>query len=325
MFRTLLKAGLVTVFSATIARAQAPAAVEPGAVPVPAQSAKPQTLVERAPTAEVLEKLALGDRAFEAKDFRAALFHYEDAAYLQPGYLASRLKMARAYLALRYPAQAADQAELVLAADPGNPEAAALLNEARNTRGRPMLGSAVSAPVAAAEEPKVPQRIVRATPPAPAVGGASAAPATAPVAPQVPLVAGTPAAPPTASRDSGPTAADDYRAALDLMSKHDWATAETKLTEAISLDPRLAVAYAARASARFGLGRYREAADDYKAALGLEKSLSTPLYGLGECYRLLGDPAAAEMYQRYADSKSRDVRDDLRAIAKKRAQELSAK
>ena len=38
-----------------------------------------------------------------------------------------------------------------------------------------------------------------------------------------------------------------------------------------------------------------------------------------------GDPAAAEMYQRYASSKSPDVREDLRDLAARRAQELSGK
>jgi tetratricopeptide (TPR) repeat protein len=131
----------------------------------------------------------------------------------------------------------------------------------------------------------------------------------------------SPAPPPGSAppESQGPSAAQRYRTALDLVARREYAAAVTELNEAIAVDPRLAVAYAARASAQFGLGRYREAAEDYKAAL----SLATPLYGLAECYRLLGDPAAAEMYKRYSESKAADVRDDLRAIAAKRAQELS--
>ncbi len=108
------------------------------------------------------------------------------------------------------------------------------------------------------------------------------------------------------------------------MSNREFEKAIAELTQAIVLDPRLAVAYAARASARFGLGRYREAADDYRASLAIDENLGTPLYGLAECYRVLGDGAkAAEMYQKYADSRAPDVREDLRTIAAKRAQELA--
>jgi tetratricopeptide (TPR) repeat protein len=121
----------------------------------------------------------------------------------------------------------------------------------------------------------------------------------------------------------GPTAGQRYRAGLELMSNREFEKAIAELTQAIVLDPRLAVAYAARASARFGMGRYREAADDYKASLAIDENLGTPLYGLAECYRVLGDgKRAAEMYQRYADSKAADVREDLRTISAKRAQEL---
>jgi tetratricopeptide (TPR) repeat protein len=128
------------------------------------------------------------------------------------------------------------------------------------------------------------------------------------------------AAPPA---PAGPTAAQRYRTALELVARREYARAVTELSEAIAAEPRLAVAYAARASAQFGLGRYRDAADDYKAALGLDPSLGTPLYGLAECYRLLGDPLAGEMYGRYAASQAPDVREDLRAIAAKRADELA--
>ncbi len=57
--------------------------------------------------------------------------------------------------------------------------------------------------------------------------------------------------------------------------------------------------------------------------MSLDANLGTPLYGLAECYRVLGDSqGAAEMYQRYAESGAPDVREDLRTIAAKRAQEL---
>jgi tetratricopeptide (TPR) repeat protein len=124
---------------------------------------------------------------------------------------------------------------------------------------------------------------------------------------------------------AAPTPAQRYRAALDLIAKKEYAKAILELNDAIAQDPRLAVAYAARASAQFGIGRYREAADDYRASLDLNPELGTPLYGLAECYRLLGDPGAAEMYARYAESRAPDVREDLRALAQKRAYELSGR
>ena len=272
--------------------------------------------------------------------------------YLQPGYVLARVKLGRAYLALRYPAQAIAQAELALAADPANEEARRLSEDAR-------------APLHAAT-PSVVQPAPSASPSAPAIlAPATAAGAGAPVsaipagatvvvvmppgapipgaiaASQAASAAGsTLAAPPTeggAPRTrtyrltpdpldapaTAPSAAQRYRSALDLVARRDYRGAIALLDEAIVLDPRLAVAYTARASARFGLGGFRDAADDYKAAIGLDPALATPLYGLAECYRLLGDPLAGELYQRYAASRAPDVREDLRSIARDRARDLS--
>ncbi len=50
--------------------------------------------------------------------------------------------------------------------------------------------------------------------------------------------------------------------------------------------------------------------------------MATPLWGLAECYRLAGDPRAADAYARYASSPVSDVRDDLRELARRRAAEL---
>jgi tetratricopeptide (TPR) repeat protein len=118
-------------------------------------------------------------------------------------------------------------------------------------------------------------------------------------------------------------AAQRYRAALGLLEARDWAKAVAALSDAILADPTLAVAYSARGSAQFGLGKYRDAAEDYVAAIRLDARLGTPIYGLAECYRVLGDgKKAAEMYERYAGSAAADVREDLRALAMKRAREL---
>lgn len=298
-----------------------PPAAGPGAVAVPISQA-------------VVEKIGQGDRAFLERDYRAALFAYQDAVYLAPAHAPARVRLARAYLALRYPERAAEQAGKALELDPANADARRLLEEARSPAPRPVLPREPvgGAPGAATTEPppSAPQaqpRVYRFTPepaPGPQDPGPAAAPPPAapqPVAP-APAVQAEPQGEPPASAP-GPSAADRYRAAIVLLGQREFEKANGELTEAISADPRLAVAYAARASARFGLGRYREAADDYSAALGLDPSLGTPLFGLAECYRVLGEPArASDMYRRYAESRAPDVREDLRAIAEKRAKEL---
>lgn len=334
--RTLLSTARAAVLAAALAapsaRAQAPGAASsaPTAQAVASNGwpMPPKVTPAAQPTPAVREKLGEGDRAFVAGDFKTALFAYQDATFAQQAYLGSRIKTGRAYLSLRYPAFASFEAEVVLASDPSNPEAAALLDEARRTQ--PRTGAAP-----AAESGKPPQRLLKlsagsAAVPGGGVPGQTSGPAPAASSSGAPAaaVAAAPvaaAAQPPAPEPSGPTAAQRYRNGLDLMGKRDWAAAANEFTEAIALDPRLAVAYSARASARFGLQKYREAADDYKAALGLDPGLATPLYGLAECYRLLGDPAAGEYYKRYADSTAKDVRDDLRAVASQRAQELSGK
>src|SRR6266540_2778810 len=83
-----------------------------------------------------------------------------------------------------------------------------------------------------------------------------------------------------------------YESGVALIAKGLYTEALSSLDETVRLDPKLAVAYAARASARFGLGRYTGAADDYRAALALDDALATPLYGLAECHRMLAQPEA---------------------------------
>jgi tetratricopeptide (TPR) repeat protein len=300
----------------------------------------------------VIEKMGQGDRAFLERDYRNALFAYMDAAYLAPGSAVPQVKLGRAYLALRYPARAIEQAEKALAMDPDNAEAKKLIEEARSAPGStsPPAAQAAAKPAATpgprvfrfVPEVELPPPPAAAAPPPPARAGpagagradppaaSSARPSAPPAAPEpvrvaavapVPVRAGGPegaAAPP-----QGASAAQRYREGLDHIRDRDFEKAIAALGEAVALDPRLAVAYAARASARFALGAYREAADDYRTALGLDAKLATPLYGLAECLRALGQQKeAAEMYRRYAESQAPDARDDLRALAAKRAQEL---
>ncbi|HSB20343.1 MAG TPA: tetratricopeptide repeat protein [Anaeromyxobacteraceae bacterium] len=130
--------------------------------------------------------------------------------------------------------------------------------------------------------------------------------------------------PPEAGRTSAATpAAPAYEAGVALISRGRYAEALASLDEAVRLDPGLAVAYSARGSALFGLGRYVDSAADYRTALSLDPSRATPLFGLGECNRLLGQGVAAVgYYARYVASTASDVRDDLRAEARKRLGEL---
>ena len=336
----------------TLIRADAPAPATAGS-PEPAPGASPpapaSVPVPSAPLPQAaVEKLGQGDRAFLERDYRSALFAYQDAVYLAPRSPTARVKLGRAYLALRYTAQAIAQAEQALAVDPANADARKLAEDAKATLagGRaPARGSVPAAAQAVAPPPSAPAvqpapRVFRFVPDSPEPAAAAPAPSAASVA--VPrttavvepprdgagaqasaegaggLVAAAPAAAP-----KGATAGQRYRAALEHVQNREFEKAIAALTEAIALDPRLAVAYAARASARFGLGKYREAAEDYRAALAFDPNLGTPVYGLAECYRVQGESRnAAEMYQRYAESRAPDVRDDLRAIAARRAQEL---
>lgn len=297
----------------------APAASQvapPSAAPAADAAAPPATVV---PSAAVIEKLGHGDRLFLAADYRNALFAYQDAVYLLPRYAPARVKLGRAYLALRYPAHAVAQAEAALAADPDSADARKLLHDARNAPTRPPATAdgasaaavAAGAPAASPVPPRPGSRIFRLTP----------EPAAEPTAATTPTPAATPA--PLAAAPADPSAADHYRAGVAQLGKREWAKAASELSSAIAADPNLAVAYVARGSARFGLGNYAEAAEDYRAALQRDPKLAMPLYGLAECHRALGDvKGAAEMYERYAESSATDVRDDLRLTAARRAKEL---
>jgi len=121
-------------------------------------------------------------------------------------------------------------------------------------------------------------------------------------------------------------AAAAYEQGVALIAGGAYADALVSLDEAVRRDPRLPVAYTARASALFGLARYVEAAGDYRTALALDPAQATPLFGLGECYRQLGQIASAlDHYQRYVESGAADAREDLRSEAQRRLKELAPK
>jgi tetratricopeptide (TPR) repeat protein len=285
------------------------AAVAPAA-PVPVRTPAP------APSQAVVEKLGHGDRLFLAGEYRNALFAYQDAVYAAPRHPPARVRLGRAYLVLRYPAQAIVQAEAALAEEPDAVDAKTLLEEARAAAARAQGAAAgvqtttatPAAPAGDVASPRTGPRIFKLTPEPNAVAAAAAS-------------SGTPAA--RTSRAATSAAAQHYRTALGLLQQTEWEQAATELTKAIAADPKLSVAYSARGSAYFGLARYREAADDYRTAVQLDKTLATPVYGLAECSRMLGEVReAAGLYEQYARSTAADVREELRTTAARRAQEL---
>lgn len=300
--------------TATTPASPAPAPAVAGAAPRDAASTSAAALVGPQGSA-VAAKVAQGDRERAAGDLRAALFAYLDAVYLEPTSAAARVKLGRTYLALGYPAQARAQAEQALALDGGSTDARQLLDDAVAGRVPPRaaaLGGGVT-PVASSAAAGGPDagtagpRVYRITP------------EPAPPPQRSPAASAAPAATP------GGGAGDRYRAGVALIARREYAGAVLELDAAIAQDGRLAVAYAARASARFGLGRHRAAAEDYAAALAIDPGLATPLYGLAECYRLTDDPRAADFYGRYAASRAADVREDLRTLAARRAKELAGR
>ncbi|WP_163996888.1 tetratricopeptide repeat protein [Pyxidicoccus caerfyrddinensis] len=114
-----------------------------------------------------------------------------------------------------------------------------------------------------------------------------------------------------------------YEQGVQRIGTRDYSGALTSLTQAIQLEPMLAVAYTARGSANIGLRRYAEAAADYQYALDLEPGAASPLYGLAESYRALGRNAEARaLYERYAASSATDVRSQLQEESRQKAAKL---
>jgi tetratricopeptide (TPR) repeat protein len=114
-----------------------------------------------------------------------------------------------------------------------------------------------------------------------------------------------------------------YEQGVQRIQARDYAGALQSLSQAIQLEPTLAVAFTARGSAHIGLRRYSDAALDYEYSLKLAPEMASPLYGLGEAYRMLGRNAEARSsYERYATSTARDVRPELQAEARQTAERL---
>ena len=114
-----------------------------------------------------------------------------------------------------------------------------------------------------------------------------------------------------------------YEQGVQQINGRDYASAAQSLSQAIVLEPTLAVAYVARGSANIGLRRYSDAAADYQYAIRLEPAMASPLYGLAEAYRVMGRGAdAREYYEKYVASTAPDVRPDLKSEAQQKADKL---
>jgi tetratricopeptide (TPR) repeat protein len=152
----------------------------PTAAPAPTAPPVPPRRLEAPPSTALIEKLGAGDRAYLAGDYRAALFLYQDAVYLDPGASAARLRLARTYAALRYPDKAEAQLRLLLDLDPTNAEARRQLDELRSPPARP--AAAAVAPAAASSS-----RLYKLTPETEPVDGAAPLPLPPPAPAPAPL------------------------------------------------------------------------------------------------------------------------------------------
>ncbi|HLL53365.1 MAG TPA: tetratricopeptide repeat protein [Myxococcaceae bacterium] len=228
------------------------------------------------------QRIADGDRFMQERKYREASLAYQDAANADPTSVEALFKLGNSYAVLGFYAQAIERWNRV----------AALTQD-------PAVRRSAQDNVAKAQA-KMAQ-----------VGGGS------------PQAQGkTPGSGPIAD-STRERARQAYEEGVRLITQRDYATAAQSLTVAIQLEPTLAVAYVARGSANVGQRRYVEAAADYQYALKLNANLAAPLYGLAESYRGMGRPIdARQFYERYAASGAADVRPELQAEARRKADKL---
>jgi len=120
-------------------------------------------------------------------------------------------------------------------------------------------------------------------------------------------------------------ARERYTAAVKLINDRKYAEALPVLDDALQKKPGYGVALVARGSAHMGLLQYEAAAADYSAARTSDPSLASPLFGLAEAYRALGQTSrAAQFYREYAASTSPDVQSQLKEYADRNAQALGS-
>ena len=256
---------------------------------------------------DVGAKIAEGDSALAAKDFRMALYAYQDAIMADPKSVPARVKAGHVYAKMGHDPEAIEQWNKAIALDPSNAEA------------QEALGAAFARREMRRPAPQGTTIVTVAQP-------GTAAPAPAPAPTPAPAAKPAPASPtPPASGDEA-SARRHYSAGVALIHDRKYEPALAELDQAIALRPGYANALIARGSAQISLGRFQEAAQDYAAARAADPALAAPLFGLAEAYRQLGDaPRAIEMYRAFAESNAPDAQPNLKAYAKQTADSLSRK
>jgi len=225
--------------------------------------------------ADAASLMAAGDKAYAAKDFRTALFAYQDATREDPSSAIVLVKLGETYARMGHDPEAIEQFQRALKLDRGN--------------------SAALQGLAAARE-----RLAILSPPKPAE----------PPPPKIVDEAG---------------ARERYTAAVKMINDRKYAESLPILDQALEKKPGYGVALVARGSAHMGLLQYDAAAADYTAARAADPSLASPLFGLAEACRALGQSAkAAEFYREYAASTAPDVQPQLRDYAARNAQALAS-
>src|SRR5438105_2289334 len=239
--------------------------------------------------AEALSLMSAADRAFAARDFRGALFAYQDLTREDPGSATVWAKLGETYARMGHDPEAVEAFSRALRLAPRNPTAQQGIAASRER----MASLAPPKPAIPAEQPALP-------------------PAQAAVS-----------APKPGSDEAG--ARERYTAAVRMINERNYSEALATLDDALRRKPGYAVALVARGSARMGLLDYDAAAADYSAARGADPSLASPLFGLAEAYRALGEPAkAAQLYREYAASPAPDVQPALKDYALRNAQSLTS-
>ena len=247
--------------------------------------------------ADALSLMSAGDKAFAARDFRDALFAYQDLTREDPGSAMVWVKLGETYARMGHDQEAIESFSRALRLEPRN--------------------AAAQQGVGASRE-----RLATLAPPKPAAHAARLA-SYAPPQPEVTAPSQPEIAPPKPAIDEA-GARERYTVAVRLINERNYSEALTALDDALRRKPGYAVALVARGSARMGLLDYDAAAADYSAARGADPSLASPLFGLAEAYRALGQPAkAAQLYREYASSPAPDVQPALRDYALRSAQSLT--
>ena len=251
-------------------------AAPPSAAPTPAA---------KNPAAEVRR----GDVAFAARDYRAALFAYQDAILIAPDNVEARVKAGQSYAKLGHDAEALAQWTRALELDPENP--VALGGRSASLERQAALGQDDSAVRERRAAQALGDSAVRERRPAPAQDDSAAR----------------------------------YTRAVALIRDRKFEEGAAELDRALAQKPDFAVALVARGSARVGQGRFEDALADYSAAQRADPQLASPLLGLAEAYRGLGKKEkAAQLYRQFAASDAPDAQQALKEYALQSAQALSS-